>query len=616
MNELFNEFEPLQIIAITNAAATKIKPLSDYMGAELWTPEKGQIDEAFVYQYSLKEHLTNHWLKYKGIIFCLTIGAVIRLIAPLLSNKNFDPAIIVISPDFQYVISLCGGHHGNGDKLTQLIAHQLDAIPLVTSSSNYLHLPAIDTLGHCYGWVKGTGHWTEVSASIARQEKVLVVQDSGSILWRKSLPFPSPFDFTLSENSADSHRIPAAVVFISVKKNALSSYDIPMVEWHPRLLWVGIGCERGTSKQLIQYAIEEVFCQFNLTKMAIAGFATIDLKSDEQGILELLQDWNFPLKTFNALQLSQVDVPNPSELVRQEVNTPSVAEAAAILASETNNLLVSKQIIRHEQEKGAVTVAIAQANQEYIPRKGKIYLVGIGPGNLSLITPAAKTAITDADVIIGYSLYLDLISTLFQPSQVIESFPITQEKQRAERAIALAKWGLTVAVISSGDCGIYGMGGLVLETLRGSDWDGKTPEVKVFSGITAMQSAAAKLGAPLMHDFCAISLSDLLTPWEVIEKRITAAASADFVTGIYNPKSKTRTQQIEITQKIFLQYRAKNTPVAIVNSVEREEEKITITTLAEMLNHEIDMLTTIIIGNSNTKQYHNWLITPRGYQIN
>jgi cobalt-precorrin 5A hydrolase/precorrin-3B C17-methyltransferase len=195
----------------------------------------------------------------------------------------------------------------------------------------------------------------------------------------------------------------------------------------------------------------------------------------------------------------------------------------------------------------------------------------------------------------------------------VETFAITQERQRAERAIALAQWGLTVAVVSSGDCGIYGMGGLVLEQLQAGGWDGKTPGVQVFPGITALQSAAARVGTPLMHDFCAISLSDLLTPWEVIERRLVAAAQADFVTALYNPKSQTRTEQLAIAQQIFLQYRQPQTPVAVVHAAYRQDEQVSLTTLAQLLTVPVDMLTTVLIGNSNTQIHEMWMITPRGY---
>ena len=216
-------------------------------------------------------------------------------------------------------------------------------------------------------------------------------------------------------------------------------------------------------------------------------------------------------------------------------------------------------------------------------------------------------------MVIGYNLYIDLIKSLLRPSQIVEALPITQERERGERAIALAQWGLTVAVVSSGDCGIYGMAGLVLEQLKENEWDGQNPQVRVFPGISALQATASRIGAPLMHDFCAISLSDLLTPWDVIVRRIEAAAKGDFVTVFYNPRSQKRTEQIVKAQEIFLQYRDNDTPVAIIKSVYREDEQITITTLERMLDTSIDMLTTVIIGNSNTFEYNDWMITPRGY---
>jgi cobalt-precorrin 5A hydrolase/precorrin-3B C17-methyltransferase len=265
-------------------------------------------------------------------------------------------------------------------------------------------------------------------------------------------------------------------------------------------------------------------------------------------------------------------------------------------------------------QKGAVTVAVAASEKEYIGRIGKLLLVGTGPGNLDQMTPAAQTAVASADAVIGYNLYIDLIAPILQKHQIVEALPITKERDRATRAIELATWGLNVAVISSGDSGIYGMAGLVMEDLQASGWDGKSPRVEVFPGVSAFQSAAARVGTPLMHDFCAVSLSDLLTPWEVIVKRLEAAAAADFVTALYNPKSKTRTQQLDVAREIFLKHRNPDTPVAVVRSVYRENEQITITTLDKLLDVPVDMLTTVLIGNQSTRSYGEWMITPRGYR--
>jgi cobalt-precorrin 5A hydrolase/precorrin-3B C17-methyltransferase len=370
---------------------------------------------------------------------------------------------------------------------------------------------------------------------------------------------------------------------------------------------------------LIETAIQQVVLRNHLAESAIAGIATIDIKADEVGLVQLCRNRAWPLRTFPPEVLCSVNVPNPSTVVEKEVGTPSVAEAAALLAANGLGakafvpLLVAKQIFKLEGQPGAVTVAIAQSEQEYTGRTGQLLLIGTGPGQLDQMTPAAQTAVSCADAVIGYSLYIDLIAPLLRPGQIVEALPITQERQRAERAIELAFWGLTVAVVSSGDCGIYGMAGLVLEELRAQGWDGKTPGVQVFPGISALQAAASRVGAPLMHDFCAISLSDLLTPWEVIEKRLTAAAQADFVTALYNPRSQTRTQQIATATAIFLKYRDPMTPVAIVRSAYRPDEQITLTTLEKLLETPIDMLTTVLIGNQSTRTHEDWMITPRGY---
>ncbi len=630
MPTIFANYQPINLISVNQENIYKLEHLIKVTSAQVWLSENLKQDSnhkpnysqlnVYFYKDSLAQHLAEIWAESRSLIFCLTVGAVVRLIAPLLTNKKNDPAVIVIDPETKYVISLLGGHQAFTDKLTELIAHQLDATPIITSASHHQNLPAIDTFGYTYGWQKGEGNWNEISGLISRNQLILVQQETGLNWWQNRLTKQHTFIFATENNSQISHQ---GIVYIGVKSPTNFDYTLPYISWHPRVLWVGIGCERNTSSQLIKRAVEQVFNQYNLTSKAIACLTTINIKADEQGIINLAENWNLPLKTFSAEELDQINVPSPSIIVKQEVGTKSVAEASALKGASLNQLretkfsepqlIVPKQIIKSENEQGAVTVAIAQSALEYNDSQGKLYLVGIGPGNLDNLTSKAKTALRDADVIIGYRLYLDLISSLFHPEQIIESSQITQEKQRAKRAIKLAEWGLTVAVISSGDCGIYGMAGLVLEILANQNWNGKSPSVEVIAGITAMQAVAAKIGSPLMHDFCAISLSDLLIPPEVIETRLIAAAKADFVTSLYNPRSQKRTQQIIQAQSIFLQYRSATTPVAIAKSITREDEQITITTLAEMLNYPIDMLTTVIIGNSKTITHQNLLITPRGY---
>ncbi|MEB3210243.1 MAG: precorrin-3B C(17)-methyltransferase, partial [Leptolyngbyaceae bacterium] len=445
-----------------------------------------------------------------------------------------------------------------------------------------------------------------------------------------------------------------------VQRRFSETEGMPKAQWHPRVLWVGVGCERGTSREVIEYGIQQACRSAHLAEGAIAGIATLDIKADEVGLVELCGDRQWPLRCFSASELNGITVPTPSEVVRQEVGTASVAEAAALMAAaypvsnfpvahvsvshveEGSNqdvlkqdvlkqdvlkqdalehqaaldqaqLQVSKQIVRLEGQPGAATIAIAQSPREYTGRSGCLLLIGTGPGAIHQMTTAAQGAIARADVVIGYGLYLDLVAPLLRPGQIVERFQITEERQRADRAIQLADWGLTVAVISSGDSGIYGMAGLVMESLKQQQWNGRTPEVEVFPGVSALQAAAARVGTPLMHDFCSISLSDLLTPWPVIEKRLEAAAQGDFVIALYNPKSKKRTENIAIAQSICLTYKSPETPVAIVHSAYRPDENITLATLGTFLEHPIDMLTVILIGNHSTVEYQHWLITPRGY---
>lgn len=636
---LFEDFQPLSAIATTPSGAKKLQPLCQASGATLWLPESlSGVDCAKFYSEPLKTHIANLWHSQRALVFCLATGAVVRLIAPLLQHKSFDPAVVVIDEAGKFVISLCSGHQGGADKLSFAIAKAIGATPVLTSASSAAGLTAVDLLGVPFGWYKGEGDWTGVSSAISRGETVQVIQDAGSTLWRKAASFGrSNFSFEESPQTKAKiwitpyNSLRAGLPETTAQLQSSANPPQPQVQWHPRVLWVGIGCERGTSRQLIETAIAEVCRKHQLAEGAIAGIATIDIKADEVGILELCRDRQLPLYTFPSELLRTISVPNPSTIVDAEVGTPSVAEAAALSAAKSQTLLVPKQIFRFpienfdyqleiqnpkskiQNQKGAVTIAIASAAQEYSDRTGKLLLVGTGPGELNQITPAAQAAISSADAVIGYSLYIQLIDSLLQPHQIIEALPITQERQRAQRAIELANSGLTVAVVSSGDCGIYGMAGLVLEELHSQGWDGATPNVEIFPGISALQAAASRVGTPLMHDFCAISLSDLLTPWEVIEKRLVAAAAADFVTAIYNPRSQTRIQQLTIAKDIFLKHRDPNTPVAIVRSAYRRDEQIHLTTLEKLLDVPVDMLTTVLIGNQSTRTHANWMITPRGY---
>jgi len=240
----------------------------------------------------------------------------------------------------------------------------------------------------------------------------------------------------------------------------------------------------------------------------------------------------------------------------------------------------------------------------------KITVAGLGPGDINYMLPVVKNALQQADVVIGYAYYFQFGASLFKEDATLLAMPLGQEEARAHKAIEKAKEDNDVVVIGSGDASIYAMAAIVYEVVSKEKHD---IELETLPGISAFLAAGSKLGAPLGHDFCCISLSDLMTPWNTIEKRIRAAAMGDFVTSLYNPKSKKRHWQLGRLQKLFLEERSPTTPVAIIRQVTRPEEEVKITTLEAFNPEDVDMFCLVMIGNSQTYQFKNYLVTPRGY---
>ena len=248
--------------------------------------------------------------------------------------------------------------------------------------------------------------------------------------------------------------------------------------------------------------------------------------------------------------------------------------------------------------------------------KGKLYVVGIGPGHHDHMTYRAKQVIEESEVIVGYDTYVSLVEDLISGKEVYR-YPMTQEVDRANQAIQFAENGRIVSLVSSGDPGIYGMIGLIYEILADKKWNrGAGIYVECVPGVSSLNSCSALVGSPLMTDFAVVSMSDLLVPWEMIVKRVEAAALGDYVTVIYNPASKKRVHQLQDTRDIFLKYRNPETPVAIVNGAYRESQAVVLTTLKDILNHSdmLGMITTVIVGNSSTYNYEGMMINPRGYR--
>jgi len=240
-----------------------------------------------------------------------------------------------------------------------------------------------------------------------------------------------------------------------------------------------------------------------------------------------------------------------------------------------------------------------------------LYVVGIGPGNRENMTFEALEALKKSSSVVGYKTYINLIEDLLEDKKVFSN-GMRKEIDRCKKAVEIAELGENVSVVSSGDAGVFGMAGLVLEIISKSQ---KDVEVGIVPGIPSANGAAASLGAPLMHDYVSISLSDLLTPWKLIEKRIKLAAEGDFVICIYNPKSKGRPENLNKAVDIIMEYKLGSTPVGIVKNAKRKGEKVRISNLGRLKEEEVDMTTMVVIGNSNTYTYKDYLITPRGYQL-
>ena len=249
-------------------------------------------------------------------------------------------------------------------------------------------------------------------------------------------------------------------------------------------------------------------------------------------------------------------------------------------------------------------------------KKGRLYVVGIGPGHHDHMTYRAKQVIGESEIVVGYDTYISLVEDLINGKEVYR-YPMTQEVDRANQAIQFAEGGKIVSLVSSGDPGIYGMIGLIYEILSDKKWNRETGiYVECVPGVSSLNSCSALVGSPLMTDFAVVSMSDLLVPWEIIVKRVEAAAAGDYVTVIYNPASKKRIHQLKDTRDIFLKYRKPETPVAIVKGAFRESQAVVITNLEDMLNHTdmLGMITTVIVGNSSTYGYEGMMINPRGYR--
>jgi cobalt-precorrin 5A hydrolase/precorrin-3B C17-methyltransferase len=555
--------------------------------------------------------LAERWGEVSAVVAVGACGLVTRLIAPLLRDKQHDPAVVVVDPEGRYAIPLLGGHAAGGEGLALEIAGLLAGQAVLTGASGARGRLALDAFGSAWGWRRGTGDWRALMVQAAGGQPVVAAQESGLDLWRV-LPAADGLVFgPVSDPQAG----------VGVADLVVGHHVGAGCRWHPPCLWIGIGCERDTSESLLERLVQTALQEHDLAEDAVAGLASVTVKGDERGLLSLAERRGWPLRLYPADRLAAVPVPNPSAVVARELGTPSVAEAAALLAAAEGNgepfpstpLLVPKRIGRASTgERGAATLAVALAGRQWAPGRGALHLVGSGPGGLNWLTGDARRALAASTVWVGYGLYLDLLEPLRRPDQLRREGRLTEERQRCAEALALAEQGLTVALVSSGDSGIYGMAGLALELWLQRP-EPERPAFAVHPGLSALQLAAARVGAPLMHDFCTISLSDRLTPWEVIERRLRAASEGDFVVALYNPRSRDRDWQLERARTLLLAGRPASTPVVLARQLGRSEERVSLHELGSLPIEAVDMLTLVLVGNSTSRAQDGWMVTPRGY---
>ncbi|HXH08461.1 MAG TPA: precorrin-4 C(11)-methyltransferase [Alphaproteobacteria bacterium] len=575
------------------------------------------------------------------LIAVASVGILVRLLAPHVQRKDIDPPVVVVDEGGRFVVPVLSGHLGGANALAERIATRIGAVAVVTTATEALATLPIDRVAAEEGWqIEDLQAIKTVARCLVDGEPVVVVQECGATAWQQRLePLPATIDI-IARWEAVTPKDYRAGVLISDREIPAALLQMVAPTWavcRPASLIVGMGAERGVPPEELNAAVENVLRAHGLSMHSVAAIATLDRKAAEDGFRTWLAQRGWPVMTYTAEQLAQVDgVPNPSELVAQAVGTPGVCEPAALLASGSDTLLVPKQ------KRGRVTVAVARQSapspsepspargegdslsstsssqpsmgQGWAGERGRLSIVGIGPGALDLLTIRALDAIKRAEVIVGYERYLHLLGDRIAGKDIRGS-AIGREIDRARLAIDLAQRGREVALISSGDAGIYGMGGLVFELLAEQGWiPGDPLQVEVIPGVSAAQSAASLLGAPLANDFAVLSLSDLLTPRTVIERRLEALAAADLVIALYNPQSQRRRALFQQACQILRRHRTASTPVAVVRNAHREGQTVQIGDLGDLAGMAVDMDSLVLVGNSQTRRFADLLVTPRGYR--
>jgi cobalt-precorrin 5A hydrolase/precorrin-3B C17-methyltransferase len=527
-------------------------------------------DRVRVYDGPVADAVRTAFAECDRIVCFLATGAVVRLVAPLLADKRTDPGVVAVDEGGRFAVSLLGGHSGGANDLAREVADVLGTEPVVTTATDAAGLPGLDTLG------------LPVEGAVAAVSRALL--DGEPVALRAEVPWPLP-PLPVTEQGSYGIRVTDRLVEPGEREAVL----------RPPTLVAGVGASRNAPVEEVLALVEGALREAGLSAASLAELATVDAKAGEPGIVAAAERLGVPLVTYPAGELARVEVPNPSGAPLAAVGTPSVAEAAALLRG--GELLVPKR------KSAMATCAVVRR-----PGRGRLAVVGLGPGARDLLTPRAREELRRASVLVGLDQYVDQIRDLLRPGTRILQSGLGAEEERARTAVAEARRGHAVALIGSGDAGVYAMASPALA--EASD----DIDVVGVPGVTAALAAGAILGAPLGHDHVSISLSDLHTPWEVIERRVRAAAEADLVVTFYNPRSRGRDWQLPKALAVLAEHREPATPVGVVRNASRADESSFLTTLAALDPARVDMMTVVTVGNTATREIAGRMVTPRGYR--
>jgi cobalt-precorrin 5A hydrolase/precorrin-3B C17-methyltransferase len=539
------------------------------------TRRGGALARLLPYEHAagrVAEIVPARWADVDAFVLFLATGAAVRVIAPLLADKGTDPAVVCVDEAGRFAVALTGGHGAGANGLAVDVARALGATPVVTTATDATTTPALDLLPG----FRAAGDVAGVTCAVLDGRVPLVENPLG---W----PLPP----ALSPDGTGPERV--------VVTDRVVSGDPGVAVLHPPSLVVGVGASTGVAPQEVAGLVAGALAEAGLARASVGSVATIDRRAADPAVVGL----GLPVRAFTADDLAGVVVPSPSDVVLAAVGTPSVAEAAALLAAGPGAaLVVPKRAAPH------ATVAVARRRRPV----GQVTVIGLGPGDGAHRTHAAEAAVRRADVVIGYGPYVDACADVLTPAQEVVRSPIGDEVVRAKQAVAEAEAGRRVALVCSGDPGVYAMAALALEQAAGVGVG-----VEIVPGVTAALAAAALLGAPLGHDHAVVSLSDLLTPWAAIERRLRAAAAADLVVALYNPRSRGRPWQLDAARAVLLEHRAPSTPVGVVTDAARPGQAVVLTTLADLDPAAVGMTTCVIVGSSSTRVVGGRMVTPRGY---